>query len=43
MLADAAELEATAARLTALGYDVDVRERHTFPGHQRFHVHDARG
>ena len=43
VLADVAELEATAARLTALGYDVDVRERHTFPGHQRFHVYDGAG
>ena len=41
LLADVAELEAAAARLTALGYDVDVRERHTFPGYERFHAYDG--
>ena len=36
-------LDATAARLEALGYDVDHRERDTFPGHVRVHVHDGHG
>jgi catechol 2,3-dioxygenase-like lactoylglutathione lyase family enzyme len=43
VLEDVAELESTAARLTALGYDVDHRERHTFPGHERFHAVDGAG
>jgi len=43
VLSGAAELEATAARLTTLGYDIDTSERDTFPGYQRFHVHDAAG
>lgn len=38
-----AELEATAARLDALGFVVDWRERSTFPGYQRFHVSDSAG
>lgn len=42
-LADVEELEAAAARLTALGYDVDQRERHNFPGYERFHVLDGAG
>lgn len=40
---DVAELEAVAARLTALGYHVDRRERHTFPGFERFHAVDGAG
>ena len=43
VLADVGELEATAARLEALGYEVDLRERRTFPGHERFHVLDGAG
>jgi catechol 2,3-dioxygenase-like lactoylglutathione lyase family enzyme len=43
VLDDVAELEATAARLRSLGFAVDWRERHTFPGHQRFHTADAHG
>ena len=38
-----ATLDATAARLEALGFDVDHRERDTFPGHVRVHVHDGHG
>ena len=38
-----ATLDATAARLEALGYDVDRRERDTFPGHVRVHVSDGHG
>jgi catechol 2,3-dioxygenase-like lactoylglutathione lyase family enzyme len=43
LLADVAELEAVVARLTALGYDVDLRERLTFPGFERFHAFDGAG
>jgi catechol 2,3-dioxygenase-like lactoylglutathione lyase family enzyme len=43
VLAGVSELEAVAARLTALGYEVDLRERHTFPGHERFHAFDGAG
>ena len=43
VLADVAELESVAARLGALGFDVDRRERHTFPGFERFHVLDGAG
>jgi catechol 2,3-dioxygenase-like lactoylglutathione lyase family enzyme len=43
VVGDAAALEATAARLEDLGFAVDWRERHTFPGHQRFHARDAHG
>ncbi len=38
---DDAELEPLAERLSA--YDVSWAERHTFDGHQRFHVHDPHG
>lgn len=38
---DVAELEALAQRLAA--YDVSWAERHTFDGHQRFHVRDGHG
>jgi len=37
------DLEALATRLTAAGFDVDWSERHTFPGHERFHTADAHG
>jgi len=43
VLATVADLEATAARLDALGFDADWRERRTFPGYQRFHVYDGAG
>jgi catechol 2,3-dioxygenase-like lactoylglutathione lyase family enzyme len=43
LLADATELEAVAARLEALGHEVDLAERHTFPGFERFHAFDAAG
>ena len=36
-------LEAAAARLARLGFEVDWTERHTFPGHERFHTFDAHG
>ena len=28
---------------SGLGFEVDWRERHTFPGFERFHTHDAHG
>ncbi len=34
-------LEATGSRLVEMGYAVDRRERHTFPGYERFHACDA--
>ncbi|MDZ5622122.1 VOC family protein [Nocardioides bizhenqiangii] len=37
------DLEATGTRLASLGFDVDWRERSSFPGHQRFHVFDGAG
>jgi catechol 2,3-dioxygenase-like lactoylglutathione lyase family enzyme len=43
VLADVAELEAVAARLEALGHEVDLRERHSFPGYQRCHAFDGAG
>ena len=43
VLDDVAELEALAARLVELGFEVDWSQRHTFPGHQRFHTHDGHG
>jgi catechol 2,3-dioxygenase-like lactoylglutathione lyase family enzyme len=43
LVADQDELRAAAARLVALGYDVDLGERHTFPGYRRFHAADGAG
>ena len=43
LLADVAELDATAARLERLGFEVDHRERDTFDGHLRCHVFDGHG
>jgi catechol 2,3-dioxygenase-like lactoylglutathione lyase family enzyme len=40
---DVAALDALAARLSALGFEVDERERTTFPGHLRFHTFDGHG
>lgn len=37
------DLDATVDRLRALGFDVDERERDTFPGHLRLHTSDAHG
>lgn len=37
------DLEAVGARLAILGFEVDWSERHTFPGHERFHTFDAHG
>ena len=41
LLGGVADLEATAARLALLGFEVDWTERHTFAGHQRCHTRDA--
>lgn len=38
-----ADLDAVAARLEGLGFEVDRSERHTFPGFERFHVFDGHG
>jgi catechol 2,3-dioxygenase-like lactoylglutathione lyase family enzyme len=38
-----ADLDALATRLERLGFDVDVSQRDTFPGHLRFHTHDGHG
>lgn len=43
LLDAAADLETVASRLTDLGYAVDLTERDTFPGYQRFHTADAAG
>ena len=40
---DVTALDALAARLAELGFDVDDRERATFPGHLRFHTYDGHG
>ena len=43
VLDDVAELNAMGDRLAALGFEVDHGQRHTFPGHQRFHTFDGAG
>lgn len=43
LLDDVAALEATAARLQRLGFEVDWSQRHTFPGHERCHAFDGPG
>ena len=37
------DLDATADRLRSLGFEVDERERATFPSYERFHTVDAHG
>ena len=37
------DLEVTGARLVSLGFEVDWRERSSFPGYLRFHVSDGAG
>ena len=37
------DLDEVAGRLRALGFEVDERERETFPGHLRLHTFDAHG
>jgi catechol 2,3-dioxygenase-like lactoylglutathione lyase family enzyme len=41
--ATVAELEEVAARLGALGFEVDWSQRHNFPGHERCHTADGQG
>ena len=43
LLDDATALEATAARLCELGFEVDWSQRDTFPGHVRCHTFDGHG
>jgi catechol 2,3-dioxygenase-like lactoylglutathione lyase family enzyme len=43
LLDDEAALDAAAARLVALGFEVDGSERDTFPGHLRVHAFDGHG
>ncbi len=43
LLASVAELDAAAARLAGLGFEVDHAERDTFPGHLRCHAFDGHG
>jgi catechol 2,3-dioxygenase-like lactoylglutathione lyase family enzyme len=43
VLDDLADLEAAAARLVGLGFEVDLGERHTFDGFERFHAFDGAG
>ena len=43
LLGSVAELDAVAARLEALGFEVDLGERHTFDGHERVHARDGHG
>ena len=43
VLDDVTELEAVAARLADLGFEVDWSERHAFPGFERFHTRDGHG
>jgi catechol 2,3-dioxygenase-like lactoylglutathione lyase family enzyme len=37
------DLDAVAVRLESLGFPVDRREEHTFPGFRRFHTADGNG
>ncbi len=43
LLDSVAALEAAAARLEALGFEVDLTERYTFDGHERVHARDGHG
>lgn len=43
LLDDVAQLDRVAARLEALGHEVDATERDTFPSHVRWHVRDGHG
>lgn len=40
---DVETLDAAAARLTGLGFEVDHREKDSFPGHVRCHAFDGHG
>ncbi len=43
LLDDEAALDAAGERLRGLGFEVDDRERTTFPGYRRLHARDAHG
>ena len=43
LLSGVDELGAVGARLGSLGFEVDWRERASFPGYQRFHARDGAG
>jgi catechol 2,3-dioxygenase-like lactoylglutathione lyase family enzyme len=43
VLDDVATLDATGERLGELGFEVDDRERETFPGYLRLHAFDGHG
>ena len=43
VVADRDVLDRTADRLRGLGFEVDEEQRHTFPGHVRFHTFDGHG
>jgi catechol 2,3-dioxygenase-like lactoylglutathione lyase family enzyme len=43
LLDDVAVLDALAGRLAERGFEVDLSQRHTFPGYQRLHTFDAFG
>jgi catechol 2,3-dioxygenase-like lactoylglutathione lyase family enzyme len=40
-LSSVAELDSVGDRLAAHGFEVDHRERRTFPGYERLHTYDA--
>lgn len=42
-LADVAELAVVAARLSSLGFAIDLSQRHTFEGYERLHTADGHG
>ena len=43
VVADVVTLEATAARLRELGFEVDESQRRTFASYERFHAFDGHG
>lgn len=43
LLESVAALDDVASRLVAGGFDVDARERRTFPGYERLHTFDPHG
>jgi catechol 2,3-dioxygenase-like lactoylglutathione lyase family enzyme len=43
VLAGPAELEAVRRRLEGCGYELDLSQRDTFPGHDRIHTFDGHG
>ena len=43
LLDSVAALDDVMSRLVAGGFDVDARERHTFPGYERIHTYDPHG